>query len=411
MNHTQVLKQAWNTLWRYRVLWLFGVLLALTTFSWSGSTVYSLGDGEVSWEETGIISLTRMGEEQYLMIVNSPETDGQQGGRLIVHYNTPSDPASYREGDFVLFVRPNEDVRGGFVTRDHTAPVAPRQLDVSPGIFRTAITAIFVLSGLMLVLLIVGVIMRYVAEVALIKMVDRDAETSEKVGFATGWRLGWSRAAWRLFLIDFLIGLTILVAVVALGFIIALPLIAVADTGNLSGILIAAFSAGGMVLFLIFAGIVVGIALSLLKPFYRRAAALEDRGVVDSIREGTRLVVHHLRDAGLMWLAMLAIDLIWPLALVPVVFLLLAAGLLLGGLTGALFGGVTALFVAGAVPWIVGGLGSVAIFLVTLAMPLVFLGGLREVYQSTSWTLTFRELRALELVKKAPAPKEALSGA
>jgi len=30
MNHGKVLKRAWEILWRYRVLWIFGVIVALT---------------------------------------------------------------------------------------------------------------------------------------------------------------------------------------------------------------------------------------------------------------------------------------------------------------------------------------------------------------------------------------------
>ena len=33
MNHKNVLKKAWQVLWRYKALWLFGVLLALTSVS------------------------------------------------------------------------------------------------------------------------------------------------------------------------------------------------------------------------------------------------------------------------------------------------------------------------------------------------------------------------------------------
>ena len=35
MNYTKALKRAWETTWRYRALWIFGVILALTTISWS----------------------------------------------------------------------------------------------------------------------------------------------------------------------------------------------------------------------------------------------------------------------------------------------------------------------------------------------------------------------------------------
>mgnify|MGYP003333134112 CR=1 FL=1 len=44
MSHMQVLKQAWRLLWRCRALWVFGILLALTTFSWESSAWRSGGN-------------------------------------------------------------------------------------------------------------------------------------------------------------------------------------------------------------------------------------------------------------------------------------------------------------------------------------------------------------------------------
>ena len=33
MDHVKILKRAWVILWQYRVLWIFGIILALTTSS------------------------------------------------------------------------------------------------------------------------------------------------------------------------------------------------------------------------------------------------------------------------------------------------------------------------------------------------------------------------------------------
>ncbi len=44
MNHANVLKRAWETLWRYRVLWIFGVIVALTATS--GTSGYWGGGGD-----------------------------------------------------------------------------------------------------------------------------------------------------------------------------------------------------------------------------------------------------------------------------------------------------------------------------------------------------------------------------
>ena len=44
MDHIKVLKRAWEIIWRYRALWIFGIILALTTGgrSWSAAR----GDGD-----------------------------------------------------------------------------------------------------------------------------------------------------------------------------------------------------------------------------------------------------------------------------------------------------------------------------------------------------------------------------
>lgn len=60
--------------------------------------------------------------------------------------------------------------------------------------------------------------------------------------------------------------------------------------------------------------------------------------------------------------------------------------ILAGGLTGLAFEGPT--------PWIVAGVVGIPIFILVLAAPLTFLGGLLEVFLSSTWTLTYRELRA-----------------
>ena len=44
MRYDYVLKQAWRMVWRYRALWVFGVILALTTSSWSSATLYDFDD-------------------------------------------------------------------------------------------------------------------------------------------------------------------------------------------------------------------------------------------------------------------------------------------------------------------------------------------------------------------------------
>jgi len=49
-----------------------------------------------------------------------------------------------------------------------------------------------------------------------------------------------------------------------------------------------------------------------------------------------------------------------------------------------------------------GALG-IPIFVLTVAVPLAFLGGLREVFLSSTWTLTYREILALESTESSRA--------
>jgi hypothetical protein len=50
------------------------------------------------------------------------------------------------------------------------------------------------------------------------------------------------------------------------------------------------------------------------------------------------------------------------------------------------------------VPWILAGVVGLPIFVLLIAAPWIFLGGLMEVFKSSVWTLSYRELRALEPV-------------
>jgi hypothetical protein len=61
-----------------------------------------------------------------------------------------------------------------------------------------------------------------------------------------------------------------------------------------------------------------------------------------------------------------------------------------------LAGGLASLAFEGPVPWILAAVAAVPIFILVMMVPLLFLGGLIEVFKSSVWTLTYREARALE---------------
>jgi len=323
MDYGKILKRAWDILWRYRALWVFGFILALTT-----------GGG-----------------------------GGGGGGR------------------------------GGNIWGQYTLERIP------PEVGGMLVAIGLVLACLAVILITVAVIARYVAETALIRMVDDYEETGQKHDVREGFRLGWSRSAFHLFLIDLLIGVPVALVFILLFLLAAAPLLLWLTESRAAGLFGTAIAIG-LGLLVILLAIVVAVILSVLKPFFRRVCVLERLGVTEAIRQGYVMVTQNLKDVGLMWLIVLGLRIGWAIAMIPVVFLLLAVSAAVGGALALLAGGLTRLFFfEGAAPWIAAALVGIPVFIVVMAVPLSFLGGLFRVFISSTWTLTYRELRA----KEAPA--------
>ncbi len=338
MDHIKVLKRAWEITWRYRVLWIFGIILALTAGGGGGG--------------------------------NGPQaTFGGNGGG-------------------------NGNGNGGFPPPgDFSMPEIP------PQVVATLIAIGVALACVIVFLIVVATIVRYVAETALIRMVDDHEETGEQRSVRQGFRLGWSRTALRLFLIDLLIGLPVAVVFILLflmpSALLLLSVLALATYSTIAGV-IGIIASIGLILLLVLLIIVVAAILSPLMQFFRRACALEEVGVIEAIRRGYDIVRRHLKDVALMWLIMVGLGLGWTIAMIPVMILLLITGIMLGGFPALLIGGLASLAFEGAVPWILAGAVGFPIFILVVAVPGLFLGGLMEVFKSSTWTLTYRELRALE---------------
>jgi hypothetical protein len=265
-------------------------------------------------------------------------------------------------------------------------------------------TLIAVGAGLacaIILLAIAATVARYVAETALIRMVD-DRETSgHRRTVRQGLRMGWSRSALRVFLIDLVTILPVVLAFMLLFLLAAAPMLVwtslglrIAGTGAARPIITVATIVLGLLVLLL--AIIAGVILSVLTHFFRRVCVLERAGVVESIRRGYSLARHRLKDVVIMWAIMLGLGIGWMLLMVPVVLLLVIIGAALGGLP-ALGVGLLSRMVAGqTMSWVLAGVVGIPIFILTMAAPLTFLGGLWEVLKSSVWTLTYRQLGALE---------------
>jgi len=316
MDHVGILKRAFRITRRYRVLWLFGILLAL--FSGGG------GSGPN---------------------VNIP--GGGQGR-----------------------------VPGGW-------PPGLTTPSVDPG----AIAGIAIACCCLLLLFVVaGIIVSYVARTALYRMVNEIEEMGESPSWREGFRLGWSKRALRIFGIDLVIGIPFAIAVVlllALAFSPLLLLMVDSDALRVLGIVLTV----GLALLAIGVLIIAGVIISVVTNFVHRQAALEGHSVGQSIVLGYQMVRANLKDSAVMWLLMLGVGFGWGIVMIPVFIIVLLLAAAVGGIPAWIIWQATETL------WLTLLVGIPLFFLIMIP-PLVFLNGLYLVFQSSVWTLTYRQFRA-----------------
>jgi hypothetical protein len=379
MQYGKVLKRSWHMVWRYRALWIFGAILALTTVN----GLY-FGDN-ADWEETPERIAIKVSEDSIIYL---------PGEGLSIDLTDP-DGLSIKVDEEEL-----QELKALFTD------VVPHDVWVVIIAFGIVVTGMIVL----------GIIARYIAEVALIRMVNEAEEKDDKPGVRRGLRLGGSRSAWRLFLIDVAISVPVTLTFIVLFLLALSPLLLWISGSTAAGILGSIFTGGLLSLGLVLA-IVVNAVLSLLVQVIRRVCCIEGLGVIASIRKGFAMVKGHLQEVAVVWLIWLGIRLVWMVTMIPVIIVLIpvmllsiVAGAVLGGVPAVAVGGLLTPFLEGPFPWIVGGVVGLPVFILVMLAPILFLCGLVEVYKSSMWTLAYRELHALESVELRAVPELDASG-
>ena len=321
MHYTDLIQRAWKITWRYKVLWIFGILLALAS-----------GGG------------------------------GSGGG------GSSSGGGS-----------------GAFPTMPSLQP------------FSTSL--IFGLSVLccclLLILIIALTIVRYVARAALYRGVDQIEATGTGPTWREGFRLGWSNRAFRLWLLDLVVWIPfVLVALVLLALGATPLLLLIIDNPVARGIGIA--GTVGLEMLIIGLLIVAGIALSALGQFWSREIAIADHSLGESITTGYRLVRARLKNVSVMWLLMAAIGLGFGLIMLPIFFFFIMLALAVGGGLGyALFRLTDSVLWAAIV--------GLPPFLLIMLVPLMLIQGVYLVFESSTWTLTYREVAGRGAIVPADA--------
>jgi tetrahydromethanopterin S-methyltransferase subunit F len=258
---------------------------------------------------------------------------------------------------------------------------------------------------LLIVILIAGTvtaILRYVAENAAIRMVDEYERSDVKVGFRQGWKYGWNKSSWHLFLINLVAHIPGLILFVILG-LVAWWIISSALNGVDSAFINSLVAGIGLSFLFIFITALVSVLLFVLRDFAWRLTVLEGSSPLESLRKAATLVTRNWKSVGLMWLVMIGLKIAWAIAFVILVIPLLIVSIItaLGGLLVAI---VPALVTAGISsllsapdywPWVFALIIGLPLFSVVAFSPILLVSGWFQIYQSSVWTLTYRELKAL----------------
>lgn len=350
----KILKRAWYILWSYRALWVFGLILAIAAGS-------SAGNGS-----------------------NNGTRYEQERGEGVPTPQSLQEAFRDAQREFNQFLQngiPEADITGQEIT-----------------------AFVWVIGAFVLSLVLLGLVMavaRYVSETAVIRMVDEHEGTGNKMSVRQGFRIGWSRTSWRLFLINLIVNLPAIALSIVLLVVGAIILVNVANGnadfgafGIVSGIVLAFIA--------IFVVVILTILLNLLRNFFWRVSVLENAGVRESLQRGFALVLENWKNVGLMWLVMIGLGIVWAIVSIilaiislPIVALTAAIAVLVFAVPYLLLVGLFTTFLSGVLPWIAGGLFIAPLFFIVAFLPWVLLGSWQSVYTSTVWTLTYREIKAL----------------
>jgi hypothetical protein len=369
MNTWKILQNSWSLMLRYRALWIFGVILALTTISF-GSGLWLRDSRE---QPNQPLTVWQISSKDRAWIKKN------FGLELPLRYQLEIDDLSIYLDDPAL--TPQERTR-----------LVNTIIGITAGVF---------------LLFAAVLVLRYTSEVALIRMVSEKQVEGQAHTSRQGWSLGFSLTAVKLFLID-LIGYTLLFLLTILIFLPPMAPVLIAISGSPAGITIGVLLMLALMLVSLAALILMWTAGYVMLQMARRFCCLEGAGVFAAIWQGFRLLRTQLRGVGLTWLVITGLDLVYPLLAAPVGILLAAVGLAVSGLQALILGALLSLVLAKTTAWTIAVIVGFVLLALAVGVPMTLLGGLREVFKSSAWTLTFVEAAGQQSAEPAPAPGASL---
>jgi len=372
MNTVKIFQNSWSLMLRYKALWIFGVILALTTISF-GSAIW-LRDTE-----------------------NRPE-------RTLVDWEISAMDQAWIKENFGL------DLPLSYTLEVKDLQVRLDDLSISTMESSRLLNIVITMMAVLLTLFVITLVLRYIAETALIIMVNDQQKSNQVHSLREGWSLGFSFAALKLFLIDLVVYALLLMLTPLLFLPALLPVIIVINASPIAvslGLLLMT----SLTLLSLAALIVMWIAGLITLQLARRASCLDGLGVLASIWRGLRLMRAQLGGVGVTWLVIVGLDLVYPLLVAPVAILLAAVSLAVSGLSALILGSLLALVLVKTTAWTIALIIGIVLLVLAVVVPLTLLGGLREVFKSSAWTLTFSEAVRNQSTKRSSSPQPALQHA
>lgn len=229
-----------------------------------------------------------------------------------------------------------------------------------------------------------GLLLKNIGRTAVIGLVNR-FEDGMPVSVRIGWEIGWSKRAWRIFWIMFVVNVPVaLLTAFLLGLALS-PFFIAIFTQNKGLLIIASLITAlgvGLVWFFL------TIIKIFLHPFVEiawRYTTLNLNGVFASLGQSYALIRRATKSVAIGTILNIGFSIAWGIILGIVLIPVASVGALLGGIPASITYWLTGDVVAALI-------ATTPLLIITLIMGIAFAKGLYLIFESTFWTLIFRRL-------------------
>jgi len=246
------------------------------------------------------------------------------------------------------------------------------------------VAAFLLFLALLCVLIPVSIVLGYVLWAGIYRVLDAWYTRQVAPTVGAGFREGWHRRTWRLFLLMVVVYLPLGLALLLTLLLAASPLLLLLTEAR-AAMFLGVFMALAFLIPTILLWVAVFIVVGVLAQFWSRAVVLEDYAVPAALRHGWNLVRRRRREVAIMWLLMLGAELL--LGMVMFIVFVLAAGL--------------ALVIAGGPAWLLSRwtdsvlpilFWGVPVGLGVFLLPTLFVTGLFLIFQAAVWNQVYRAI-------------------